>query len=214
MFSQLTTSRSRRGFSLIEILVVIAIMAVLAGLIVALAGVVGDRKAVSKTEAEVQRLALLIETYRAKTGVLPPDNPNNPSAPTNTSLFYELAGAINNGNGTFTTPFGDISAATLTTACGVGGLINSASAADIEDRAQIKRLIQDVKPWQTNTITVNGQDIIVFTAPAEGPNNRTVNPFFYRIGNATNGTRNANSFDLWAEIKTRSGSKIIGNWKE
>jgi prepilin-type N-terminal cleavage/methylation domain-containing protein len=214
MFNPPTTSRSSRGFSLIEILVVIAIMAVLAGMIVGLAGVVGDRKAISKTEAEVQRLSLLIETYRSKIGVLPPDNTNNPSAPTNTSLFYELAGAINNGNGTFTTPFGDVSVATLTTACSVGGIINAAGVTDIEDRAQIKRLIRDVKSWQTNTITVNGQDIIVFTAPADGPNDRKVNPFFYRIGSPNNGTHNANGFDVWAEIKTRSGSKIIGNWKE
>jgi prepilin-type N-terminal cleavage/methylation domain-containing protein len=214
MVNRSTTFHRRGAFTLIEILVVIAIMAVLAGLIVGLAGVTGDKKAISKTQAEVQKIALLIEVYRSKIGVLPPDNTNNPTAPTNTSLFYELVGAINNGNGTFTTPFGDVSAADLNTACGVGGIINAAAAGDIEDKAAIKRLLKEVSSQQTNTITVNGASVIVLTASAEGPNDRIINPFFYRIGSPNNGTHNPNSFDLWAEIKTRNGPKIIGNWKE
>jgi len=56
------------AFTLIELLVVIGIMVLLAGLVVGLAGPVGDRKAISRTRAELERLALWIDTYKAKTG--------------------------------------------------------------------------------------------------------------------------------------------------
>ncbi len=208
---------SRRAFTIVEILVVIAIMVILAGLVVGMAGVVGDRKAVSRTKAQLQQLVTLIDTYKAKLGVYPPDNPGNFAAPTNTSLFYELAGAVVLGNGDFQTKFATVTPAALNIACGVGGLVNSASGSP-EDRAQIQYLLPKTPPDETNTVTlINGAQtasIVVFVAASEGPAGRRINPFFYRIGNATNGAHNPNGYDLWVEIKVRSGTKIIGNWKE
>ena len=213
-------SRPVAAFTLIELLVVIAIIGILAGLIVGLGGVVGDKKSISRTRAELERLETLIEAYKAKLGVYPPDNPNNPLAPTNTSLFYELAGAQKLPNGDFDTPFGIVSAATLNAACGVGGIVNSWSG-DIEDRARVQRLITQVKSDQTNVINVSGQTIIVFVSPVEGTNGRTVNPIFYRAG--TNAIKNPGQYDIWAEIKVRRGvpnavpgkqTKVIGNWKD
>ena len=66
----------KRAFTIIELLMVIAIMAVVAGLIVGLASVSGDSKKIKRTEAELAKLVTLIEQYKTKVGVYPPDNPN------------------------------------------------------------------------------------------------------------------------------------------
>src|SRR5688572_12576920 len=85
--------RKARAFTLIELLVVIAIIVVLAGLVVGLARVAGESKKMSRARAERDKLVTLIENYRARLGVLPPDNPNTNNPHLNT-LFYELASAV------------------------------------------------------------------------------------------------------------------------
>jgi type II secretory pathway pseudopilin PulG len=214
-------SRRTQAFTIIELLVVIAIMIVLAGIIVSLTGVTGDKKAISTTRAEIERLSTLIETYKLKTGFYPPDPPANVAEPTNSSLFYELISTTIFGNTFSNLTFGvGITSAQLNTACGVPTVFNSvdstnAASGDIEDRkVRAYSFIKEVSPRQTNTIVVNGQPLIVFVAPADGPNGGQVNPIHYRIGSPGNGTHNPSTFDLWAVIKTRSGSKTIGNWKD
>ena len=83
----------KRAFTIIELLMVIAIMAVVAGLIVGLASVSGDSKKIKRTEAELAKLVTLIEQYKTKVGVYPPQNPNTNFWHHNT-LLYELAGAV------------------------------------------------------------------------------------------------------------------------
>jgi len=141
------------------------------------------------------------------------DNPNNTVDPTNTSLFYELAGAEPDGAGGFRTAFGTVSGAALNAACGVGGIVNSGTGT-VEDKATVVHLLKQVRSSETNTISVGGSDITVFVAPVEGPGGEKPNPIRYRVGSTTNGTHNASGFDLWAVIKVRSGSRTIGNWKE
>lgn len=214
--------RRAGAFTLIELLVVIAIIIILAGIIVPLAGVTGDKKAISTTRAEVERLSTLISVYKLKTGFFPPD-PQTSNDPTNASLFYELISTVLLAdNRTLTNSQFDVGITTneLGAACGVATVFNSiygtnAASTDIEDRkVRAYSFLKEITPRQTNTITVNGQPIVVFVAPAEGPGGRKINPFYYRIGSQTNGTHNPGSFDLWAEIKTRTGSKMIGNWKD
>jgi type II secretory pathway pseudopilin PulG len=214
-------SRRSTAFTLIELLVVIAIMIILAGVIVSLTGVVGDKKAISTTRAEIERLSTLIEVYKLKTGFYPP--PPDPNLapntdPTNTTLFYELTSMELVAPALFSNQQFQVAltGAQLQLACGLARVFNSVRvdpAGDIEDRkVRAYTFLREVSPRQTNTIEFLGQKLIVFVAPVEGPNGRRVNPICYRVG--TNAIHNPSSFDLWAVIKTKNGSKIIGNWKD
>jgi len=210
-----------RGFTLMELLIVIAIIAILAGMIVALVGVTGDKKALSTTRAEIERISTAIEGYKLKIGVYPPSPspvtfPN--TDPTNTSLFYELTSAelflpAQYTNRQFQV---GITQSELYAACGVGRIFNSTKldpGGDIEDRkVRAYSFIQTATPRQTNTIEFRGQNIIVFVAPAEGPNGRKVNPLYYLAG--ADAIHNPGSFDLWAVIKTKQGATVVGNWKD
>lgn len=90
-----------RAFSLIELLVVISIIAVLAGLVVGVAPVAGKRMREARIRAELAALVTAIESYKARYGVYPPDNHNPATRTTNpvlNPLFYELTGVLVDNN--------------------------------------------------------------------------------------------------------------------
>ena len=207
-----------RAFTIIELLMVIAIMAIIAGLIVGLAGVSGDNKKIKRTEAEMAGLVMLIEAYKAKVVVYPPDNPNG-NLPERNVLLYELAGAIRKPGPLYSTPFGDITQADLQTQFGVGGLINARDEGNVDpDANRSHPILKNLKSDQSDTVFGNTRSLVV---PVDGLNGRP-NPWRYRLGNPTN-THNPGSFDVWVEIvlgRTNNGvgvsvpkTKIIGNWK-
>ena len=77
------------GFTLVELMVVIAIIAILAGMIVYLLPGVKEKQVRGRVKTELALLAMAINSYKEKNGFYPPDNPdtNGPSP-----LFYELTG--------------------------------------------------------------------------------------------------------------------------
>jgi prepilin-type N-terminal cleavage/methylation domain-containing protein len=62
---------SRRAFTLIELLIVMAIIIVLAGLILATAGYVQKKGQRSRAEAEIAAFSAALENYKADNGVYP-----------------------------------------------------------------------------------------------------------------------------------------------
>lgn len=88
----------RRAFTLIELLTVLVIIGILAGLTVSVAGIASRRSKVTRTQAELSRLDLAIRDYKARFGFYPPDNVINPAAltqdPVVNQLYYELSGAL------------------------------------------------------------------------------------------------------------------------
>src|SRR5690348_17156290 len=86
-------SLHRAAFTLIELIVVIAIIGVLAALIFPVVGVVNRKKQINTAQTQLKALEVAIDGYKTKLGFYPPDNPNN--AVTN-QLYFELLGTTNN----------------------------------------------------------------------------------------------------------------------
>src|SRR5437899_8045745 len=107
------------AFTLIEMLVVIGIIALLAGLIIGLFPRFADLKVRARVKGELAQVETAINTYQSKRGFLPPDNPNNPGS---NALYYELVGTIFDG-AKYTTFTGDSALAKndVSTAFGAGG---------------------------------------------------------------------------------------------
>ncbi len=79
------------AFSLIEILVVITIIAILAGLAFGLMSLSQTTAAKKRTEAEISALSSALQNYYAETGAYPEGtngNPLSPAAPANGNAFF------------------------------------------------------------------------------------------------------------------------------
>jgi prepilin-type N-terminal cleavage/methylation domain-containing protein len=218
---EMKTVRAKRsaGFTIIELLMVIAIMAIVAGLIVGLAAVSGDSRKINRARTELARLVTLIEAYKSKVGVYPPDNPSHPHI---NSLVYELGGAIRHDaetpNPVYETPFGKIPSNQIWAVYGGddvfpgpehrAGLLNAVDlGAPVED-AKVHRILKTLRPDEFAVVS-GWRSLAV---PIDDPNGQRPNPWKYRVG--TNAVHNPESFDLWVDIKLRAGARTIGNWKE
>jgi prepilin-type N-terminal cleavage/methylation domain-containing protein len=105
---------SSGGFTLIELLIVITIIAILASLVLAVAGSVQNKGARSRTEAEIAALGAALESYKADKG----DYPFNTNASSDTmclitnlmpssggKVYFEFGRKSTNSSG-FIDPFG------------------------------------------------------------------------------------------------------------
>jgi prepilin-type N-terminal cleavage/methylation domain-containing protein len=101
----------RRAFTLIELLTVLVIIGILAGLTVSVAGIASRRSKVTRTQAELSRLDLAIRDYKARFGFYPPDNVINAinltQNPVVNQLYYELSGARFDPTNNVYIPLGD-----------------------------------------------------------------------------------------------------------
>jgi prepilin-type N-terminal cleavage/methylation domain-containing protein len=99
--------RRHAAFTIIELLIVMTIILVLAGLILATAGYVQKKGARSRTEAEIAAMSAALESYKADNGVYPPANSldarqnGNPATYSTSSLsLYNALFGTTNGNRT------------------------------------------------------------------------------------------------------------------
>jgi prepilin-type N-terminal cleavage/methylation domain-containing protein len=204
--------RAAHAFTLIELLVVIAIIGLLAGMVVGLAHIAGSKPKIAKTQAERDQIITAIESYKAKKGFYPPDNPSNPGT---NQLYYELVGTTNNGT-VFVTLSGkdSIQSPVMLAQFGVASFNNSSQAAKGSDDFDVQNFHTALKDGQTK-IVPPGMRILV--APVEGPveapgkPRQQTNSWRYVSSNPTN---NPGSFDLWADIVVAGKTNRISNWSK
>jgi len=191
---RLSVWRAARGFTLIEVLVVMAIIAALAALVAGGFRMAGRARIESRVRTELNGLIVAIEAYKKKYGFYPPDNFRAPNIydPSRPPLYYELVG--------WTGPKQDLDG--VTNAFNVGGFVNS--------DAERQNFLPNLKPKSYTAIPGRSPQVFVLTVPALGPAGE-FNPWNYRSSKPENNTE---SFDLWAEVILSSKTNKIANWKE
>jgi len=104
------------GFTIVELLVVITIIIILAGLILSTVGYVQKKGARSRAETEIAAMSAALESYKADNGIYPkntdtdnldPVTAGNPASYSPASLFLygQLSGEYDNNNPTATTNY-------------------------------------------------------------------------------------------------------------
>jgi prepilin-type N-terminal cleavage/methylation domain-containing protein len=207
----------RNAFTLIELLIVIAIIALLAALVMPITTAVNKAKIRKKTIAEMEQLITSIENYKAQVHNYPPDNPGNPKFIN--QLYYELSGTSVT-NDVYTTLDGSatIAASTFGTAFGtpVTGFVNATKGGGNGDEGiNAQKFLKELKSPQIGD--VGGTKILVASvgwtgeagsAPIPGT---TLNPWRYVSSNPTN---NPGTYDLWVDVYVSGKTNRICNWSK
>ena len=190
----------RSGFTLIELMVVIAIIALLSALVAGLATRSSEKKVNARAQVLIKQVEMAIDDYKDQLGFLPPDNTNNVARP---PLYYSLRGSRRSPDGTqFTMSDGQmLTAAALNTEFGIGGLVNSVASGE-----PVKDFASNLKESHVEKDS-NGFRFIVI--PFKGPDGE-FNPVRYDASSATR--RNLTGYDLWVEVVVGGKTNIIGNW--
>ncbi len=208
------------AFTLVEMLVVIAVIAILAGLLFPAFSSIKRQMTITKAKAELKAVAFLIDSYKSKKGFYPPDHvitlaPGGVN-PVSNSLYFELSGVNNTALGFQTFD----KAATITvgdcqTYFGQGGILNCSKNG--EDGGQpATEFIKQLKPNQYFQIATG---IRVLTCSILWPLDKgdiiagapSANPWRYVSTGATN---NHDSYDLWVDIVIGDKTNRISNWDE
>lgn len=207
-------ARTGRAFTLIELLIVISIIAILAGLVLTVNGAATRSRIKARARTELALLQMAIEDYKSKLGHYPPDNPGLPST---NQLYFELLGSTNTGNGfvtldgsarvalsQFPTVFGN----------GVSGFVNCSGKGGGDEARVARRFLGDLKP--ANIGSLGGiPDVkfllcsITWPYPNPGLAPQSANPFRY---NSSNPVNNPNSYDLWVDVIISGKTNRISNW--
>jgi prepilin-type N-terminal cleavage/methylation domain-containing protein len=208
--------RWKAGFSLIELLVVISIIALFAALIVPFTARVFAKRTITRVQIELYKLDSAIESYKATLGVYPPGNLfanrwTNKSEHFATTLFYELTGCTNNVD-VMNTP---IKIADLKAATGNEAILNSP-----EMGGPGRNFFGSVRPDQHAVPNTSKIREFVVNVPGPEPTSgpvydlekegRIVNPWNYDPS-STNKI-NADRFDLWVDIFVGKRIYRICNW--
>jgi len=222
----------RRAFTLVELLVVIAVMGVLAALIVPVAGQVKIHQYRFNARAEMEQLETAIERYKAAYGFYPPDNRKGSSVstmPPVNQLYYELVGTVLTNSLAGSYYYTLDGAATITTAdvnnsFGVGGFMNCTKPNGSDESTVARNFLPDLKPNQIwpppggNLYTNNGVGIYMLRTSVGGPDPtytplgvQDLNPWRYNSHSPTN---NPGAYDLYVQLRIGGQTNLICNWSK
>lgn len=198
----------QRAYTLIELMVVIAIIAIVAGLVIALANYAFEARDRSLISTKLGYLVKAIEEFKAARGYYPPDNTNDFSKP---PLYYELLGSrvVTLGGvrkyQTLTTQ-SEIAETDLPAAFGVSGFSNVEAGSDAD---KTKDFLRNVDPAEVKESGPPGAKYL--GVPVKSSQGKFCRVWY----NSSNPTNNPNGYDLWIEVIEKNGRvrTIYGNWK-
>ena len=203
------------AFTLIEMMVVVGVIGLLAGMMIAAMPALTDRKIRKRIEVELAGLETAIQSYKADKGYFPPDNTNNVAQP---PLYYELTGMLipdpnNVSYSSIVQPEpSPLTPAQIKGAFYMDGFLNSAT-----EKNEVKNYYRTLKPTAYKEVAVGAAGNFKFLmVPYRGPGT-TLDPkgdFNTWRYNKSNPTNHPNEYDLWAEVVIRGKTNLIGNWKE
>lgn len=219
--------QQRSAFTLVELLIVIAIIAVLAAMIFPAAKAARESGIRSRVKSERALVETSIESYKAKYGHYPPDNPTSqPEKYAFNQLYFELAGTeADTAPNSIRTLDGSTKISTANVSAefgsGVAGFINYTRDAS-GDGAVAKNFLSGLKPAQVGTHPAY-PDIRLLACSVTWPPN-VQNPAFPTITpspelnpwryNSSSPVHNHNSYDLWVDVIISGKTNRFSNWSD
>jgi prepilin-type N-terminal cleavage/methylation domain-containing protein len=220
------------AFTLIEILVVIAIIGILVALILPVAGGMNRKAKLKLAQAELGQVKAAIDAYREFHNFYPPDNPANPAI---NQLFFELQGVTLknlNGQDVYVTLDGSsrMAVSDLSTVFGasVGGFMNyPKSTPTSDDETAAMTVLKHVRPNQIGQLVIGAQPagnalLVCSVHGSDDPASQVVptagnlhalesglNPWRYV---SSKPTHNPNSYDLWVDVPIGGKTYRVSNW--
>jgi len=212
---------TRHAFSLIELLIVISVIALLAGLTFPAVRAAKISVMRGRVRSEMIQVETAIERYKDKLGYYPPDNGTNYAR---NQLYYELLGTTNIGTvaaPVYVTLDGSAKISDLNTAFGPGvtGFMNCARPGRGDDAPSAVPCLSNLKSGQMLllTNTSHPQLVTILVCGLEGPQEpsnpglTSVSPWRY---NSSNPHFNPKTFDLWIDIIAGGKTNRISNWSD
>jgi prepilin-type N-terminal cleavage/methylation domain-containing protein len=218
-------TRREAAFTLIELIVVVAIIAIMAGLVFPIVGAVNAKKQISVAQTQLKGIEAAIDGYKTKLGFYPPDNPN--SVVTN-QLYFELLGTTNDGVGKppglwgtvdGSAEIGTTTSPNISAVFGVDGFANTSTRARSDDAgASASTFLNNLTPNQVGLLDPANPKIKLLVCsvlwpqertPSPIPGNPIINPWRYNSSHPTNNTA---SYDLWVDLIIRGKTNRVCNW--
>lgn len=220
--------RPQRGFTLVEMLVVMAVIVVLAAMIFPAASVIKGKSTIRKARSELLAVALAIENYKQKFGHYPPDHivivGGRMEASRSNSLYFELCGVVQKTATDFETLDGSarVSIADAQTHFGHGGFVNCAKGGGDDNAQAASVFLRKLPPKQYADLGAVPPTLRVLTCTIDWPeklgsllnipNLPGANPWRYDCSSTNR--FNSDGFDLWIDIVVGGKTNRISNWSE